>query len=234
MYGVYDKPFKISKKGVKISLEKLKEGLWLYKRGGEEKILNFSRGNVLINPVEPVNLPKKISSHLLIHLEKPLVLAPKERTTVYLKFPIEIAVILEQDKNYRVIDIFTLTQNKYTLYGSITNGIVCKYWNSPVYFEIPKKLDPLKEGVIEMKIWNIDNDWVDVKDIVINAFDMKIYYSKNLVSMKGRVKVISEDMAEVRITDGPLKEDMKKSVEVFVAKKMLIPLPTTFIMEEGV
>ncbi len=234
MYGVYEKSFRISKKGINILFEKIDENIWKYERGDVEKFLNMSKGRIVINPVEPVNLPKKVSSYLLLDLEKTIVLAPKEKTTVYLKFPIEIGVLGEQSGEYRILDIFSFVQNKYTLYGSVSDGIVCKYWKTPVYYDLPKKVDPLKEGIVEFRIQNSTGVWVDVNEIVISAFDMKIYYDKNMVGMKGRVKILGEDTAEVKMFDSALRGNMSKSVEIFVAKKMLIPIQSGFIMEEGV
>ena len=82
MYGTYSPPLKIKTKKLSINFSKKGEG-WEYKRSlsGEEKRVStfFSKGKIIINPVEPVNVPKEISSHLLIELEKEVVLAPKER-----------------------------------------------------------------------------------------------------------------------------------------------------------
>ncbi len=235
MYGTYSPPLKIKTKKLSINFSKKGEG-WEYKRSlsGEEKRVStfFSKGKIIINPVEPVNVPKEISSHLLIELEKEVVLAPKERIKLYLKFPIEIGVLLSTGKNYRVLDVFTFTKPKYTLYGSIKNGIICKYWKSDISTKIPK-VNALEEGVIEVDITNKSGEWVNIVNLVFQAHGMKIYYNKNLVSMKSVVSVINDDVAEIDFINAPLKEDMKKSIELYIAKK-LIPLTGKFVMEEGV
>ncbi len=236
MYGSYRPGFEVKFKGLKISMKK-EDAVWKYER----KLLNevktvflaFSKGDILVNPVEPVNLPKDICSHLFIELNPALVLGPKETLKVYVTFPVEIGVIASLGKNYRIIDIFTFTKPKYTLYGNVRTGVVCKYWKSDVFSKIPK-VNALKEGVMELTIHNSSNEWLDVKEAVFNAYGMKIYYDKSLVSMKAFMKVISEDMAETSFVNAPLRAGMKKSVEIYLAKKLVIPLQTKFVMEEGV
>jgi hypothetical protein len=237
MYGVFKPPLALKLKNFHLRIRKDGD-LWAYKRKTfkEEKelALAFSGSEIIINPVEPVNLPKEISSYLLIEFDNPLILGPKERVRVYVTFPIEIGVIISKGKNYRVLDIFSFTKQKYTLYGDVRKGIVCKYWKSHTYTKIPKT-DPLKEGIMELLITNTTEEWLDVKEAVFNAYGMKIYYNKTLVSMKAAMKVFSEEVAETSFVDSPLTKDMKKSIEVYVAKKMMFPIQKEkFVMEEGV
>ena len=91
----------------------------------------------------------------------------------------------------------------------------------------------MEEGVIEVDITNKSGEWVNIVNLVFQAHGMKIYYNKNLVSMKSVVSVINDDVAEIDFINAPLKEDMKKSIELYIAKK-LIPLTGKFVMEEGV
>lgn len=236
MYGTYKPPVKIKNKKFSILLEKEGE-LWNYKRkAGEEeseKEVVFSKGEVIINPVEPVNLPKEICSYLFIDLARDIIMAPKERVKFYVTFPVEIAIILSSGKNFRILDIFSFVKPKYTLYGSVTTGVICRYWESEIYKKIPKT-NLLEEGVIEINAFNSSADWVDVKHIVFSAYGMKIYYDKSLVSMKANIKILGEEIAETSFIDSPLKDNMKKSIEVFRARKLVVPLQEKFVMEEGV
>ncbi len=236
MYGSYKPGFELRKKGLKLSLKK-RDNFWEYRRkiSGEEKtlFLVFSRGEILINPVEPVNLPQNICSNLFVEFATPLILAPKETLKVYITFPVEIGVVASFGRNYRVLDIFTFTKPKYTLYGNVRTGVICKYWKSEVFTRIPK-VNPLEEGVMELSIYNSSNEWVDIREAVFNAYGMKIYYDKSLVSMKASMKVISEDVAETGFANAPLRAGMKKSVEIYLLKKIMPPFQERFVMEEGV
>ncbi len=239
MFGTYSPPLSLSSKSFKMKLERGRErNSWKYYRKlkDEEKTVSlvFSKGDVIINPVEPVNLPKNISSALMIELSSPLILAPKESVKIYLTFPVEIGVLLVREKQYRVLDIFSFLPAKYTLYGEVTSGVVCKYWCSDVHFSLPK-VNPLEEGVLELRVTNASGEWVDVKEAVFNAYGMKIYFDKTLVAMRGTMKVIGEEIAETNFIDAPLRERMKKAVEIYVARKVVIPVQQTkFVMEEGV
>ncbi len=236
MYGTYKPPLSFKSKNFYISLKK-SGGVWNYQRKlGKEKIEKtavFSKGEVIINPVEPVNLPKEVCSHLFIEFSKEVIVAPKEKVKFYLTFPIEIAVFLSSGKSFRVLDVFTFTKLKYTLYGNVRTGTVCKYWKSDVSEKIPK-VDNLKEGVIEVNAVNNSLEWVDVRHLVFSAYGMKIYYDKSLVSMRANVKIMGEEIAETSFIDAPLKTNMKKSIEIFKAKKIVIPLQEKFVMEEGI
>ena len=236
MYGTYKPPLSFKGKNFYISLKK-QDNIWKYRRkiGKEEseKEVVFSKGEVIINPVEPVNLPKEICSYLFVELSKDIIFAPKERIKFYITFPVEIAVIISSGKNFRLLDIFTFVSPKYTLYGNIRTGVICKYWKSDIYTKIPK-IDTLKEGVIEVNALNNSSEWIDVKRLVFTAYGMKIYYNKSLVSMRAIVKILGEEIAETSFIDSPLKANMKKSVEIFRTKKIVIPLQEKFIMEEGV
>ncbi|HIQ50264.1 MAG TPA: DUF432 domain-containing protein [Nanoarchaeota archaeon] len=235
MYGSYTPPLSFKGKNFYISLKK-QDNIWKYYRKIEkdetEKTVVFSKSEIIINPVEPVNLPKEICSYLFIEFSKDIILAPKERIKFYITFPIEIAVILSSGKNFKLLDIFTFVQPKYTVYGDVTTGVICKYWKSDIYTKIPKT-NILKEGVIEVNAFNNSSEWVDIKQLVFTAYGMKIYYNKSLVSMRAIVKILGEEIAETSFIDSPLKADMKKSIEIFRTKKIVIPLHEKFIMEEG-
>ncbi len=237
VYGSYKLPFKLSHKKFSIEVEKLGKNAWTYKRSCESyeetiKQISGSSVEVVVNPVEPVNLPSEITSFLLIELENELVLAPKENTKVFLTFPIEIGIILKQKENYRVLDIFSFLSQKYTLYGSVRTGKVCRYWKSRVYFKRPKT-NPLEEGVLELDIKNSTHEWVSISRAVFSAWGMKIFYSKNLVSMRAVMKIINKDVAETSFVEEPLEKGMKKSIEIYMARKIILPFASKFVMEEG-
>ncbi len=234
MFGSYDIPFKIEHEGISLSIEK--EGnLYTYKRkalyGTEEKILLFNTGKVLLNPIEPLNRPKEITSFLLIELEKSIVVGPGTSKSIYIKFPIEIGVFISNNKKFEILDVMTMVNQKFTLYGDPATGIICKYWTSSVYSEIPEA-NPMREGVIKVNIENNTSRWIEVSKAVFNADDMRIYYNNYLVSMKAKMKILGEQMAETVFINAPLKADMTKSLELYSAGKVSV-LGPKFLMEVG-
>ncbi|ABE51460.1 Protein of unknown function DUF432 [Methanococcoides burtonii DSM 6242] len=234
MYGSHTIPFRLEKEGVEILVEKEGES-YLYRSKfldeTLEKLLVTCDGKVLINPIEPLNKPKKITSNLLIEFDKTVTIAPMARVKVYIKFPVEMGIFISDKDEVEIIDILTLAKNKFTLYGNPSDGMICKYWKSEVYSTIPSS-DPMYEGIMELSIINSTNRWVEVSQSVFNANGMKIYYDHDLVSMKANMKIINSIIAETDLIDSPIRYGMEKSMELYTAKRIYANI-TKCIMEAG-
>lgn len=209
------------------------DGLLTYRRRCDrqtfERILVSNTGEVIINPVEPVNLPKDITDFLQIEFS-PMMIEPGATRTVYLKFPVEIGVFVESARDIEVLDVFAPSTQKYTLYGSPTNGIIARYYESAVYPEIPP-VEPFHEGVVELSIQNICREWVEVSRVVFESTDMKIYYG-DFVAATATMKILTKTMAETDFVDAPLRPGMVKSVELYATRK--IPaIDRGYLMEWG-
>ena len=118
MYGNYSAPFKLEYTEFTLSVENY-DGFNLYKReladpdNNIEKIIHKESCCLLINPIEPVNLPKKLTPLLLIEFTNSVIINPYSTKTVYLKFPVEIGVFIFDDKgNYDILDFFYFGQKK--------------------------------------------------------------------------------------------------------------------------
>ena len=234
MFGHYNVPLSIEREGISLSIQKDGKNL-IYHRDclGEqvEKHLLAGKGKILLNPVEPVNTPKALTPYLLIDFEKSLLSEPKKTRTIFITFPLEIGVYSSTNKDFEILDIFTLAKQKFTLYGDPRNGVLCKYWKSPVYPTIPS-LKPLQEGLIEIAVTNTNPQWVEVTRAVFNAYGMKLYYNKKTVSMKANINIKTRDSAETEFIDTPLQKGMTDSLEVYTSRKISISKPK-FSMEFG-
>jgi hypothetical protein len=234
MFGSHKIPLDITQEGVSLSLRR--EGNTLrYKREclGEkvEKTLLTGEAKVLVNPVEPVNKPKELTPYLLIELERVVIAEPRSTQRIYTKFPIEIGVFISKNENFETLDTLTLVKRKFTLYGDPRNGSICKYFRSDVYPTVPH-MDPLREGVMELSITNNTTNWVQITKAVFNAYGMKIYYKNDLVSMKANMRIGGSQIAENEFTDSPLRTGMKKSLELYTARRLSIT-SAKFVMELG-
>ena len=178
MYGYYKPPFSIEQEGISISVENNGEH-WIYRRAlgtdKVEKIILADGKRLIINPVEPLNTPKEITPYLLIEFEKTLLLAGGAKRRIFLTFPIEIGVFISDrgDRNIQLLDVMTLARQKFTLYGEVSNGILCKHWKSKVYSISPSP-DSLQEGVMEFTLRNISSDWASISMAVVSAYGMKL------------------------------------------------------------
>ena len=234
MYGYYDIPFGLEESGVSLSLEKDGEN-FIYQSvaagTSAEKIVLARTGHVLINPIEPMHKPKELTSFLLVEFDKTLFVEPERTKKVFVTYPIEIGVFISSGTAVEVLDIFTLARQKFTLYGDPRNGVICKYWSSSVYSTLPA-VDPLREGVIELNIANTTREWVKITKAVFNAYGMKMYYNDARVAMKATMKIQHGKLAETDFVDAPVEQGMKKSMELYTAKKLAVT-STKFVMGWG-
>ncbi|MBN1455901.1 MAG: DUF432 domain-containing protein [Methanomicrobia archaeon] len=234
MFGQYTIPVEIAAEGVSLAIERDDKG-FRYRSTCNgvtvEKQILTRAGAVLINPVEPLHLPKELTKTLLIELERTLVVEPATTKTVFLTFPIEIGVFITANETVEVLDIFSLSPQKFTLYGDPRTGAICKYWRSNVSATVPA-VNPRREGVLQLHINNSTSDWVTVTRAVFNAYTMKIYYNERLVAMRATMKILLRNLAETTFMDEPLEHGMTKSLELYTARKLQVPL-TKFVMEAG-
>lgn len=246
MYGHYDLPFSVEQEGIAISVEKTGKQL-IYRRTLEtdkvEKIILGDEKHLIINPVEPINTPKEITPNLLIEFEKTLLLAGGARRKIFLTFPIEIGVFIADkgDKNLQLLDVLSLVRQKFTLYGEVSNGVICKHWKSGIH-STPPSPDPLQEGVMELALRNISSDWASISKAVFSAYGMKLSYAGD-VFMRARMDILNRNTAETsfelqqlsgELKSSPLKE-VKARKEAFgvhsLQKLGLVPL--NFYMGSG-
>ncbi|UCG68731.1 MAG: DUF432 domain-containing protein [Thermoplasmata archaeon] len=234
MFGFHAVPSKIENEDILITVEKKGDNL-IYKRefSGEtiEKILLTKSNKIHVNPIEPLHKPRELTPYLLIKPENPIVIEPKVKRIIYLKFPIEIGIFISGLEEFKVLDILTLVKQKFTLYGEVRGGIICKFWESEVYDSVPS-INPHKEGVIELTINNTTGRWHEITQPVFNAYGMKIYYGNKTVSMRATMKIYTGGIGETEFFDSPIYKGMSKSLELYTARKIPV-VSTKFIMEWG-
>ncbi len=231
MYGEYDiGDLNLDRDDFLIAVEK-DDNFYVYRRLCKEEV-SLKRiagsGKIVLNPVEPVNIPKNITNFLEIELKDKIIIEPKSKITIYVTFPIEIGTFI-LNREFAILDVFTLTDPKYTLYGTPSKGVICRYWMSDVYGKVPKT-DVLKEGVLELELLNSSEDWVEFGKVVLDVYGMKIYYDDTRVISKASVNITSRGIAETQFVDGKYK--MKKAIEVYTAKRLHV-LRRSFVMEWG-
>ncbi|TQD27660.1 DUF432 domain-containing protein [Methanolobus vulcani] len=238
MFEIYHPPFTTVTEDTEIIVEKQGDDI-IYKRlfkGDEEKelVLLNNDGNIVINPIEPVNLPESITSFLLIEFKRSAIIRPGDKKKIYLKFPTEIGVFVtdKSGKNYEVIDVFTLNKIKYTLYGSHTQGMICRHWESDIYTDEPDT-DNLYEGFIELSISNESNHQMEITKAIFNAYGMKLYFGDTRLGMRASMRIINKLLAETDFSTYPTTSRFKRSMELYTTRKLAITT-TKGIMEFGI
>ncbi|ADC66253.1 Protein of unknown function DUF432 [Ferroglobus placidus DSM 10642] len=224
MYGVYElQNFHVKIKDLELGIFE-ENGIKIYRRDDLKKVIVADSGRVVVNPVEPVNLPKNITRYLMVELDEPIVMEPKNSEKVTLTFPIEVAVILAGKKSLEVLDVFSFVKPKYALYGDPRNGVICRYWKS----EVSGEEEDFVKGKLEVEINNSSGEWVEIGKLVFDVYGMKIYYGESVVAF-ARANVISEKVAETEFVD---KRAGKKSIELYLARRIPV-VKKKFVMEWG-
>ncbi|MBU7043660.1 MAG: DUF432 domain-containing protein [Theionarchaea archaeon] len=235
MFGTYDIGTSVAVDTFSLTVYRDGRVFTYERKSGSDIVLSTrisSASSFLVHPVEPVTQPKEISHHLLIQLAESLSLAPKSHMTCYVTFPIEIAVYVSAKGEKAQIDAFTLTQPKYTLYGTPEQGEVCKFWKSALRTAIPA-VDPQCEGIMKVLITNTSHNWITLTKMVFDAYTMKIFF-KDFAAMNATMEIISNGTARTGFVNHPLKDSMKKAVELFVLRKIPIVEKGGYLMEWGV
>ncbi|WP_165394724.1 DUF432 domain-containing protein [Methanofollis fontis] len=234
MYGTYGFAFHIEKDGFSIEVNQ-ENGIYVYRRSldgsSAERKLVSSGGRVIVNPVEPLNLPREVSRHLIVEFE-PVSIEPGAQETVYLTFPIEVAVFVAAKGNYEVLDIFSWNRQKYTLYGSPDRGLIARWWGSQVAFS-PPLVDPRREGLLSLTITNATNAWVDVSRVVLEGYGMKIFYDDS-ASIRAWMRISSSMVAETGCHDAPYRDGQRKSLELYTARSIPGIERSRFLMDQGI
>jgi hypothetical protein len=205
--------------------------LFVYHRKSDTEVTKLlaSVSPVVITPIEPVTQPKEITHYVMIELKNPLVLPPGKRVTYFVTFPLEVGVYVTVKGVVTPIDWFTLTNPKYTLYGTPDTGIICKWWESSVYSK-PPDVNPYLEGIMKVHLYNTTNSWVELTRMVFDARSMKIFY-RRFAGMNAVVRVFTGG-ARTSFREKPIGDGMEKAVELFTVRK--IPLvKQEFVMEWG-
>ncbi len=233
MFGNYNDTFRCEIDDILVEVERT-DDLLTYRRRCEgqmfERILISETENILINPVEPVNLPKDVTNFLQMEFP-PMLIEPDAARAIYLKFPVEIGVFLASDKGTEVLDVFGLGTQKYTLYGPPAGGIIARWYRSAVYPDIPL-VERFREGVMRLTIQNASSEWIEVSCAVFNSADTKIFYNDDIVATGATMKIISPTIAETDFIDAPLIPGMVRSIELYTARKIRA-ISRGYLMEWG-
>jgi len=250
VYGTYDYSCHIKEGEISIDVERSARYL-TYKRicRGEsaERTIASDNGSIIINPVEPLNLPKEVTRYLELHFNS-IFVEPETTHQLYLTFPVEIGVFIQAKEDHDLLDVFSLSKPKYSLYGPPDNGCVTRWHESPVHTVIPAT-DPLREGVLDLTIVNKGRTWIEVSRAVFVNAGMTLWYG-DYVTMSARMEIFSNIVAETKVLFTPEKSGMVRSLPAYSAKKVsvvemvnqipfysakrvFVPEKTGFLMEFG-
>ena len=233
MFGRYETPFSFRAPDLFIGLQDSGPSqLYVRECRGTrvEKILAQKNNTLIINPVEPVNLPEEITHYLEIAF-CPVVLPAGAQMKIFLTFPVEIGVFIENDGIVSVLDIFSLTSARYSLYGIPSTGLITRWYSSEVHHTIPAT-DPLKEGVLCLTLNNRSSSAAEVARIVLESYGMCLFYGDR-VGMTATMDIRSPALAETTFAAVSSPGCENRSIDLYAARKYVVVPRKTFMMESG-
>ena len=234
MYGRYEIPFEYSDDTISLSITEDGD-FFRYSRqiadgkSVQKTLLTSENAVVTINPIEPVNLPKKITQYLEIEFS-PVLIEPDGKKVIYLLFPIEIGVIVFGNRKMEAVDIFSFCPQKYSLYGPSGGGVITKYYASDIYSSPPES-SRYCTGVLRLAIHNKTPEWANISRTVLDGYSMKIYYGP-YVSMLAHMRILTPTTAETEFIRNPVASEFQKAVEVYHTLN-LPSINRTYLMEWG-
>jgi hypothetical protein len=178
--------FDIKKFGIEINR---KEEKYIYKRNEIEKIVF---GEKIIFDLFPV-ISSGISNYLELKLKNPLVIAPNDKIKLKITAPYDIEARALKRKEWISIETIRIQKEKYTLYGPVESGVLCRYFES----EIGERKDT---AILNLKIENQTKEWQEIKKIVFPAnlhlsYDKKVYYPSLELTLNALGLTISKSEA---------------------------------------
>nr|WP_245249533.1 DUF432 domain-containing protein [Methanolinea mesophila] len=196
-----------------------------------EKILGNDEKSLLINPVEPINLPVPLCKHLEIAFPA-IVLRPGTERKVYLTFPVEIGVFLGAEGDYDILDLFSFAPVKFSLYGTPNAGIITRWYYSRVGGSPPAP-DRHREGVLELTLKNRSADYIEVSRTIFERSEMRIFYGE-IAAMAAVMEIYSHVVAQTRFPPRAPFPGLTESLPLYSAQKIPVVQHKGFLMEHGV
>jgi hypothetical protein len=181
------------------------------------KTIAGSDGMVFAHPVEPLRLPEEVARHIEIVFDPIIVEAGREQT-VYLLFPFDIGVFVQGSSGSEVIDLFSLTSPKFSLYGPVNCGVITRWHRSPLFFDLPSA-DPLREGILRLTIRNQTRDWAELGRVVFDCGGVKLWFGDR-VGMVASMRILRTNHAETEVRDEPLMRDWVRAIELLPSKRI--------------
>ncbi|RMF30642.1 MAG: DUF432 domain-containing protein, partial [Candidatus Nitrosothermus koennekii] len=193
----------------------------------ELKLKKIIAGDELLTigifPITPQNIPNRYANHMLLALSSNIIVSSKSSVECYLIMPIEIGIAV----NNTIIDVYSLGYTKYALYGIPERGIICRYYKSDVYTDIPK-LEPLREAVVRCLLKNYTNDTKTISKIVYPIDGADLYYD-NTDAYFDMLEVIFEKKLNTDILNVNVRDMEWNASKTNFSK----PFNTSYVMEWG-
>ncbi len=126
---------------------------------------------VEVRPHPPVNVPSKVTDYLMIRMEEGLI--PLDGQELWLSAPYDLGISI----NGKIVGFLSPFRVKYSLYGPTTEGIVCRYHESPVSKAPLKGIDAKVKAIFRVRNpREVDRIVIPVNELDIFSKEGAVYY----------------------------------------------------------
>ncbi|MGQ9818332.1 MAG: DUF432 domain-containing protein [Candidatus Kapaibacteriales bacterium] len=174
---------------------------------------------ILLQPSEPIyqHLSKV---HLLIKFKIPISLFPESQIFGFALFPVALTVYIDHRGDWLGIDTFGTKPEKYALYGSAHNGIICHFKESPFVPDFPNDFDKFSEGILRLEIINTTKSFVRLNHIVLDYSFIKLFYKEDHSIAEAIVKILGLNTAETEFISPEVPSSYNRTIDL---------VPTSFL-----
>ena len=151
---------------------------------------------VEIRPHPPVNVPTNVTGYLMIRMREGLI--PLDGQELWISAPYDLGISL----NGKTVGFLSPFRVKYSLYGPTTEGIVCRYHESPAS-EVPQEGIGAKVKVI----FRVKNPR-EVDRVVIPVSELDIFFRNGTLYYEVVEVTVGEDLYVELKNEPPVEADL--------------------------
>lgn len=188
-------------------------GAYSYRRysagalAAETTIVSDRDGGIGIGvfPVPPLLTPKQVARNVYVKFKSPLVMDQRSDAVVYAKIPIEIGVYRQSEGEELLVDVFSLSPQRYALYGAPDIGTVCRLAESETGMtEEGISVEKYTEALIRIRVSNEIDNVVKINKVIVPMEGVVLDHAQDNAWVPGGVDVrldmaFGKDIVNVRI-----------------------------------
>ncbi|AHF81311.1 DUF432 domain-containing protein [Thermococcus paralvinellae] len=210
MFGEYELRTKFIKVwDKKIHLTEETDEIVVYRRDEVRRIIKKA-DRLKILPSPAVGYGVRL---LMVKLNEPIAVPPKDAISGYIEAPIEVDVKVGN----LTIDHFLLGKEKYALYGTMDVGVITRYHKSDFYIKEPDSI-----GVAKIIISNPSKEWKMLDRIVFPIKDSVLFYTSDKAYYPLLIITTKNHTPEVNNTGKPPKEGLTPTREALSLPNFLM------------
>ena len=128
-----------------------------------------------VYPAPPVLALAGQIKHVMLRFPESIVLLPGESVSLYAVSPADVAVFVEAGRESKLIDWFSPLKVKLAVYGSLSEGLLCRSYTTRVLDEAESDT-VFGEAVFRLTVENSTKRSASLSRLVLPAEQMTLYY----------------------------------------------------------